>query len=87
MKETCECKKMVKPTRTNWTSHVKNAFPRLFNPNGPLDSKQFDFIKNKNEHFQYRYDLTKSVQLSFYSACNSSYQYLAPKNTQKIQRR
>ena len=85
IKETCECKKMVKPTRTNRTSHVKNAFPRLFNPNGPLDSKQFDFIKNKNEHFQYGYDLTKSVQLSFCSACNSSYQRLAPKNTQKNQ--
>ena len=50
-----------------------------------MDSKQFDFIKNKNEHFQYGYDLTKSVQLSFCSACNSSYQRLAPKNTQKIQ--
>jgi hypothetical protein len=85
IKETCECKKTVKPTRANRTSHVKNAFPRVFNPNGPLVSRQFDFIKNKNEHFQYGYDLTKSVQLSFCSACNSSYQRLAPKNTQKIQ--
>lgn len=50
-----------------------------------MDSRQFDFIKNKNEYFQYGYDLIKSVQLSFCSACNSSYQHLAPKNTQKIQ--
>ncbi|POG76542.1 hypothetical protein GLOIN_2v1768935 [Rhizophagus irregularis DAOM 181602=DAOM 197198] len=26
--------------------------------------KQFDFVKNKNEHFQYGYDLTKSIQFS-----------------------
>lgn len=84
VKETCECKKMVKPTRANRISAVKNAFPRVFNPNGSLDSKQFDFIKNKNEYFQYGYNLTKSIQLSFCSACNSSYQRLAPsKNTQK----
>ncbi len=85
IKETCECKKTVKPTRTNRTAHVKNAFPRVFNPNGSLDFKQLDYIKNKNECFQYGYNLTKCIQLSFCSACNSSYQRLAPKNTQKVQ--
>ncbi|CAB4424854.1 unnamed protein product [Rhizophagus irregularis] len=53
----------------------------VFNPNGSFD-KLLDFIKNKNEYFQYGYDLTKSIQLSFCSACNSSYQRLVPKNTQ-----
>jgi|SRR5271154_244520 len=82
IKETCECKKTVKPTKTNRTALVKNAFPRVFNPNSSFDSKQFDFIKNKNECFQYGYDLTKNIQLSFCSACNSSYQRLITKNTQ-----
>jgi len=84
IKETCECKKTVKPTKANRTTHVKNAFPRVFNPNGSYDLKQLEFIKNKNECFQYGYNLTKSIQLSFCSACNSSYQRLA-KNLQKVQ--
>jgi hypothetical protein len=83
IKETCECKKMVKPTRTNRTAAVKNAFPRVFNPNSSISSKQLDFIKNKNECFQYGYDLKKSIQLSFCSACNSFYQHSAVKNMQK----
>jgi hypothetical protein len=81
-KKTCECKKTVKPTRKNRTAHIKNAFPRVFNPNGSFDLKQLDFIKNKNKYFYYGYDLTKPIQLSFCLACNSSYQHLVPKNTQ-----
>jgi hypothetical protein len=85
IKEICNCKKTTKPTKTNRTDLVKNAFPRVFKPNSSFDSKQLDFIKNKNECFQYGYDLTKNIQLSFCSACNSSYQRLATKNTQKTQ--
>ena len=42
-------------------------------------------MKIKNESFAYGYDLSKSFQFSFCTTCNSSYQRLAPKNTQKIQ--
>ncbi|PKK56389.1 hypothetical protein RhiirC2_800134, partial [Rhizophagus irregularis] len=82
IKETCKCKKTVKPTKKNRTDNVKNAFPRVFNPNGSFNLKQLDFIKNKNECFQYGYNLTEIIQLSFCSACNSSYQRLVSKNTQ-----
>ena len=86
IKETCECKKTVKPTRTNWTARVKNTFPSVFNSDGSLDFKQLDYIKNKNECFQYGYDLTKSIQLSFCSACNSSYQRLTKKSNNSSQK-
>jgi hypothetical protein len=79
-KDTCKCKKMVKPTRTNRTSLVKSAFPRVFNPTSSSPS-QLDFIKNKNECFQYGYNLTKNIQFSFCSTCNSSYQRLSSKSS------
>ncbi|PKC56583.1 hypothetical protein RhiirA1_470491 [Rhizophagus irregularis] len=44
--------------------------------------KTLDFIKNKNECFQYGYNLTEIIQLSFCLTCNSSYQRLVSKNTQ-----
>ncbi|RGB32631.1 hypothetical protein C1646_762676 [Rhizophagus diaphanus] len=62
-KDICKCKKAVKPTRKNRTVLVKNAFLRAFDPT-TSNPKQFDFVKNKNEHFQYGYDLTKSIQFS-----------------------
>ncbi|CAB4443166.1 unnamed protein product [Rhizophagus irregularis] len=71
---------MVKPTRTNRTSLVKSAFPRVFNPTSSSPS-QLDFIKNKNECFQYGYNLTKNIQFSFCSTCNSSYQRLSSKSS------
>src|SRR6266498_3451757 len=42
----------------------------------PTKKNRTDFIKNRNEHFQYGYDLTKSFYLSFCSTCNSLYQRL-----------
>ncbi|PKK57881.1 hypothetical protein RhiirC2_712649 [Rhizophagus irregularis] len=75
-KDICKCKKAVKPTRKNRTVLVKNAFPRAFDPT-TSNPKQFDFVKNKNEHFQYGYDLTKSIQFSLCTKCNSPYQRLS----------
>jgi hypothetical protein len=71
---------MVKPTRSNRTDLVKNTYPRVFNPI-LSNSNQLNFIKNKNEYFQYGYDLTAKIQLTFCSACNSSYQRLSSKNS------
>lgn len=79
-KNTCKCKKTVKPTRANRTELVKHAFPRVFNPT-ISNSNQFNFIKNKEESFQYGFDLTKSIQISFCSACNSAYQRLSSKSS------
>jgi hypothetical protein len=79
-KDTCKCRKTVKPTRTNRTIHVKSAFPRVYNPNS-CNPNQLNYIKNKNECFQYGYDLTKSIQLSLCSTCNSCYQRLSSKNS------
>ena len=45
-KETCECKKTVKPTKANWTARVKNTFLKVFNPNDTYNFKQIEFIKN-----------------------------------------
>ena len=82
--DTCKCKKILKPTKTNRTIQIKSAYPRVFNP-GSSNSQQFNFIKNKNEKFQYGYDLAKSIHLSFCSTCNSSYQRLSPtKNSKKL---
>ncbi|GBB83601.1 hypothetical protein RclHR1_01030016 [Rhizophagus clarus] len=53
---------------------------RVFNPTSS-SFNQLNFIKNKNEYFQYGYDLTESIQLTFYSAYNSSYQHLFSKNS------
>ena len=77
-KDTCNCKKTIKPTRTNRTELVKHAFPRVFNPT-TSNSKQFNFFKDKNEYFQYKFDLSKNIQVSFCSACNSAYQRLSSK--------
>ncbi|POG66568.1 hypothetical protein GLOIN_2v1844088 [Rhizophagus irregularis DAOM 181602=DAOM 197198] len=79
-KDICKCKKTVKPTRTNRTVQVKTAYPRMFNPTSS-NHKQFNFIKSKNECFQYGYDFKKNIQLSFCSTCNSSYQRLSSKNS------
>src|SRR6266496_138193 len=49
IKETCECKKTVKLTKANRTACVKNAFPRVFNPNDSYNFKQIEFIKTKTE--------------------------------------
>ncbi len=75
--EICNCKKTAKPSRKNRTELVKNAFSRVFDPT--TNSKQFDFMKIKNESFAYGYDLSKSFQFSFCTTCNSSYQRLANK--------
>uniref|UniRef100_U9UDX0 Uncharacterized protein n=1 Tax=Rhizophagus irregularis (strain DAOM 181602 / DAOM 197198 / MUCL 43194) TaxID=747089 RepID=U9UDX0_RHIID len=56
-------KKQLNQLEKNRTVLVKNAFPRAFDPI-TSNPKQFDFVKNKNEHFQYGYDLTKSIQFS-----------------------
>ncbi|PKK78560.1 hypothetical protein RhiirC2_770080, partial [Rhizophagus irregularis] len=77
-KDICKCKKAVKPTRKNRTVLIKNAFPRAFDPT-TSNPKQFDFVKNKNEYFQYGYDLTKSIQFSLCTKCNSPYQRLSNK--------
>ncbi|GBB91281.1 hypothetical protein RclHR1_18470004 [Rhizophagus clarus] len=71
---------MVKPTRSNRTNLVKNVYPRVFNPTS-FSFNQLNFIKNKSEYFQYGYDLIESIQLTFCSACNSSYQRLSSKNS------
>ena len=76
IKDICKCKKATKPTRKNRTAIVKTAFPRAFNPISS-NTKQLDFVKNKNEHFQYGYDLTTSIQFSLCTKCNSSYQRLS----------
>jgi hypothetical protein len=81
-KDICKCRKTVKPTKSNRTSQVKSAFPRVFNPTSS-NPKQLDFIKNKNERFQYGYDLKEDIKFSFCSTCNSSYQRLSPKNSPK----
>ncbi len=57
-KLTCRCKKTTKPTKKNQTDLVKNAYPRVFDPISPI-SNQVDYIKNRNECFQYGYDITK----------------------------
>jgi hypothetical protein len=77
--ETCNCKKTVKPSRKNRTVLVKHAYSRVFDPIS--NPKQFDFIKIKNESFDYGYNLAKSFQFSFCSTCNSSYQRLADKKS------
>src|SRR5438034_2566148 len=77
-KDICKCRKTVKPTRTNRTVQVKTAYLRMFNPTSS-NPKQLNFIKSKNECFQYEYDLKKNIQLSFCSTCNSSYQRLSSK--------
>src|SRR5947209_6507057 len=71
---------MVKPTRTNRITFVKSAFPRVFNPTSS-SSSQLNFIKNKNECFQYGYNLTKNIKFSFCLTCNSSYQCLSSKSS------
>jgi hypothetical protein len=71
---TCKCKKTTKPTRKNRTDLIKNAYP-IFDHTSPIFS-QVDYMKNKNEYFQYGYDMTKSFHLSFCLACNSFYQRL-----------
>jgi len=71
-KLTCKCKKTIKPTKKNRTDLVKNAYPRVFDPTSSIFN-QVNFMKNRNEHFQYGYDLTKSFHLSFCSTCNSLY--------------
>ncbi|RIA83596.1 hypothetical protein C1645_860682 [Glomus cerebriforme] len=76
-KETCTCKKMVKPTRANRISLVKYAYSRAFDPNSNFN--QLDYIKIKNELFEYGCNFSKSFQFSLCSACNSSYQRLAKK--------
>ena len=80
----CNCKKIAKPSRKNWTELVKNAFSRVFDPTS--NSKQIEFIKIKNESFAYGYDLTKSFQFSFCLMCNSSYQCLADKKSKSSQK-
>src|SRR6266542_3061583 len=74
-KLTCKCRKTIKPTKKNRTDLVKNAYPRVFDPTSSIFN-QVNFMKNRNEHFQYGYDLTKSFHLSFCSTCNSLYQRL-----------
>src|SRR6266498_245603 len=71
----CKCRKTIKPTKKNRTDLVKNAYPRVFDPTSSIFN-QVNFMKNRNEHFQYGYDLTKSFHLSFCSTCNSLYQRL-----------
>ncbi|GES96098.1 hypothetical protein GLOIN_2v1844088 [Rhizophagus clarus] len=71
---------MVKPTKSNKIDLIKNMYLRVFNPTSS-SFNQLNFIKNKNEYFQYGYDLTESIQLTFYSAYNSSYQHLFSKNS------
>ena len=80
-KLTCKCKKTTKPTKKNRTDLVKNAYPRVFVPTSPILS-QVDYVKNRNEYFQYGCDMAKSFHLSFCSACNSFYQRL--KNSTSI---
>ena len=75
--DTCKCKKSVKPTRSNRTVQVKSAFPRSYNPTTTVIPKQLNFIKNKNESFEYGFDLRKNFQFSLCSKCNSSYQHLS----------
>ncbi|GES97783.1 hypothetical protein GLOIN_2v1844088 [Rhizophagus clarus] len=41
----------------------------------------WDFIKNKNDSFAYKFDLAKGFQFSFCSTCNSSYQRLSDKKS------
>src|SRR6266542_1132561 len=74
-KLTCKCRKTIKPTKKNRTDLVKNAYLRVFDPTSSIFN-QVNFMKNRNEHFQYGYDLTKSFHLSFCSTCNSLYQRL-----------
>jgi hypothetical protein len=71
--KTCSCKKTTKPSRKNRTELVKYAYSRVFDPTSS-NPDQLNFIKQKNEFFQYKCSLTTSIQLSFCSACNSSYQ-------------
>lgn len=81
-KDTCNCKKTVKPTKKNRTDLVKNAYPRAFKP-ASSNSKQLDYVKNKNECFQYGYDLKKTIQFSLCTTCNSFYQRLSDSNSSR----
>lgn len=76
---------MVKPTKKNRTDHVKNAYARAFNPKSS-NSKQFDYVKNKNECFQYGYDLKRNIQFSLCTTCNSFYQRLSDSKSKSSQR-
>src|SRR6266542_1539410 len=71
-KLTCKCRKTIKLTKKNRIDLVKNTYSRVFNPTSSIFN-QVNFIKNRNEHFQYSYDLTKSFYLSFCSTYNSLY--------------
>src|SRR6266498_4736220 len=74
-KLTCKCRKTIKLTKKNRIDLVKNAYLRVFDPTSSIFN-QVNFMKNRNEHFQYDYDLIKSFHLSFCSTCNSLYQRL-----------
>src|SRR5205085_776328 len=84
-KDIYNCKKTIKPTKKNRTDHVKNAYARAFNPNSS-NSKQLNYVKSKNECFQYGYNLKKNIQISLCTTCNSFYQRLSDSKSKSSQK-